>query len=245
MSQPGEWEFLVSLICPFEDSRIRILLLFLAQRLNLLVKYIKKEYSRTRKQLEESKKGNQANNSVHWKWYKYCHFLRELKNPPNYSKPAEISNANDSSGNSSNPSNKSHQPEEPENISIKEEEPDEEDDDDVGSVTKVYIVDTRPQMRTEDQEDDSPKSIHHHLDLPESTHSEDDHAAPTDESDKEVDSSENITKQDKSNKEFLIKGVCSSVRYNLSNDKISEDEVIEFHGELLKYMHSYFKNKFK
>uniref|UniRef100_A0A1B0DPL8 Uncharacterized protein n=1 Tax=Phlebotomus papatasi TaxID=29031 RepID=A0A1B0DPL8_PHLPP len=212
------------------------------QRLNLLVKYIKKEYSKTRKQLEAPGKGNQTN--VHWKWYKYCHFLRELKNPPNYSKPAEISNANDSSGNASNRSSQSHQPEESEHIPIKDEEPDEDDDDDVGSVTKVYIVDTCPQMKPEDQEEDSRESIHHHSHPPGSTHSEDDHA-PMDESDKERDSTENSRRQDKSNKEFLIKGVCSSVRYNLSNDKISEDEVIEFHGELLKYMHSYFKNKFK
>ncbi|XP_055703665.1 uncharacterized protein LOC129802110 [Phlebotomus papatasi] len=203
-----------------------------------IIKYIKREYYKTQKKLESD---GMNKNKMYWKWYDYCSFLQETGNDQSSRKTLNTNHSFNLS--SDDNSNQSHF----ENFSAAVE----------GfsgpSKSSFYNKVPQPQSHQLDSTTLTNPEISEMDIKPEGNYFTEEqyqlsdsagHVLPRD-MDGEVMERDASDKREGLDKKFLIKGVCSAVEYHLSNDRITEDDVIEFHGFIVKSMHSYFKNKYK
>ncbi|XP_055703663.1 uncharacterized protein LOC129802108 isoform X2 [Phlebotomus papatasi] len=210
-----------------------------SDRMANLIKYIKKQLfleKRKMKKKAQNTNPNEMDNSRVWKWYKHCWFINNWKgyqakylDPPKPSIDSFESHPDDP---------EQSEPDLEENISTGDqssEVPDPESSNLLDSATKVYVVDPDTGSFSE-SENESNESFQHQSDNAEDSiemHSNHDIDIFSEEKPPEVADSKN----------FLINGVCSSLELHLSNDKYTEDDVVEFHSKIILFMHSYFKKK--
>lgn len=180
-------------------------------------------------------------NKIYWKWYDYCSFLQETGNDLSSRKTL-----NSVTLSSDDNSNQSHF----ESISAGVE--------DHSGPSKSFVYNEVPQPQSHQLDSTtlaSPEISEMDIKSEGNYYTEEQyqlsensgpsgHVLPRDMDGElmRIDASE---KREDLDKKFLIKGVCSAVEYHLSNERITEDDVIEFHGFIVKSMHSYFKNKYK
>ncbi|XP_055703664.1 uncharacterized protein LOC129802109 [Phlebotomus papatasi] len=194
------------------------------ERLTKLIAYLKRKCLYQRKQLETLKKeGKEAN--VIWKWYDHCDFLRKWqKRAPKYLMPATT---NDPDGEVEDP-----KPTEPTSTTrshsnlkrkITIEKPGEEDEATCSSTRFIAV----PNPGNDKIKSDNSQNPVAWSDSDTDSESQYAISAPV------------VASGDRENKNFVIKSIRSSLTFHLTNSGMTEDELVNFHSDLILYMHSY------
>ncbi|XP_055693075.1 uncharacterized protein LOC129795644 [Lutzomyia longipalpis] len=212
------------------------------EKLTTLIEYIKRQHQATWQLLQQMKCESRSLTPI-WKWYNACSFLLE---PKKYSKTA-ASGKKVPKGAKISKSPKQGCSKEI-TLNVKQDDSDEGMQlrsrsglsqmeysesllDPLESKTEIVIVDPT-NIKIEDPLDvdlEDPISVRTHT-------------KPT-KSSEGIKNRMTFKAESRIKRNVLIKAICSSVAFYLSNADLTEDHLVSFHSELIKYMHTYFGAK--
>ncbi|XP_055703658.1 uncharacterized protein LOC129802105 [Phlebotomus papatasi] len=237
-------------------------------RLAEVISYIKKKYIlEDRKKKEAEKNGIGSDDYKNWKWYDRCAFLRNWNhnkssriNPKftiswdnSTARPPDSSEATSTALKSYSRTRKSLLKTEYNSPEVKFSDP----SGSLVSTSEVLIADQNPEFhcKLEDETEDLSQERNKEVDISETDPQKDNTIdTPTDtasEGEPEdpiatrspPDQSSSTFSEEK--RKFLIDAVRSSIAFQLSNEELSEHDLVAFHSDIIMYMHSYFNDKTK
>uniref|UniRef100_A0A1B0GH09 Uncharacterized protein n=1 Tax=Lutzomyia longipalpis TaxID=7200 RepID=A0A1B0GH09_LUTLO len=206
-----------------------------------LISYVKKRYSREAAREKRAKMGILSREVIprsSWRWYKHCEFLQSRQSKtPKYLQPAKDSDCLKNTTNDMeedvelpsplSPRSSGDEANEPESMQAEEiDYMEDENQSETISESIQYQMDTKSDDFEEAEDSSSIQNID------ESTEHED---APESKESCEQDDDGTVIYED--SRKFLISGICSTITHHLSNADYTDDDIVDFHGDLLMYLY--------
>ncbi|XP_055703660.1 uncharacterized protein LOC129802107 [Phlebotomus papatasi] len=222
-----------------------------ADKFKEVIHYVKRRFNMEHEKITKSKSEGKLENST-WKWYNKCSFLKDakpvanLKYFSNKEKPIglQIKTAEATStttlrtylrADSKKPSSK---------VQGGQTTPETSNQSDP-STNNIFIVDPDEQIQCK-LESESEDSLQHQtddaMDIPPDSGSD---GEPEDPIAVKSPPKKRASELSKARRQFIIDAVCSSVSFQLSNEELTEKDLVSFHSDLVKYMYTYFSKRKK
>lgn len=231
---------------------ITIFLYFAADKFKEVIHYVKRRFNMEHERITKSEREGKKQENIIWKWYNKCHFLKNAKPAANVKyfsheeRPVglQIKTAEATSTTTLRTYLKSD-PRKPSNKVQRDSIAPENSNQSDPSTNSIFIVDPDEQIQCK-LENECEDSLQHQtdntMDISADSGSE---GEPEDPIAVNSPPEKRVSELSKSRRQFIIDAVCSSVSFQLSNEELTEKDLVSFHSDLVKYMHTYFSKRKK